>query len=131
MRALAAKLFARSSPLPVPRPPANRSPRQVAAGAYVSRDRDSALKTMIYLAASRYNPDAEIGVSLGGALRSENSRAHSMLRKISLTAVSGGGTRGQLATGRVCWGSQGVAVGLRAHSKVSLTAVSGGTARGG
>jgi hypothetical protein len=57
----------------------------VAAGAFVSRDRDSALKTMIYLAASRYDPDAEAGHTLGGAKGVQTSS--SLLRKISLTAV--------------------------------------------
>ncbi len=63
----------------------------MAEGAYVSRDRDSALKTMIYLAASRYNPEQEEGYTMGGAPRGDEKRAPSSLRKISLTTVGGAG----------------------------------------
>eukprot|EP00879_Flechtneria_rotunda_P027184 GHRR01029062.1.p1 GENE.GHRR01029062.1~~GHRR01029062.1.p1 ORF type:complete len:211 (+),score=73.67 GHRR01029062.1:167-799(+) len=60
--------------------------QQVAAGAFVNKDRDSALKRMIYLAASRYSPEQEDPVAgiPDGTLRISAS----MLRKISLTAVS-------------------------------------------
>jgi hypothetical protein len=42
---------------------------------------------MIYLAASRFNPEQEEGYTMGAVMRSEERRAHSLLRKISLTAV--------------------------------------------
>lgn len=57
---------------------------QVAAGAFVSRDRDSALKQMIYLAASRYDPAQESASTTPDGL---HRFPGSQLRKISLTQV--------------------------------------------
>lgn len=62
---------------------------QVAAGAYVNRDRDSALKRMIYFAASRYTPEQEELMSSPSVESASGMRiSASMLRKISLTSVS-------------------------------------------
>lgn len=80
---------------PSPQPSLTRGRRpsvpQVASGAFVSKDRDSALKTLIYLAASRFNPDAEEATTLGagGGVRGDQPRGQGLLRKISLTAVGG------------------------------------------
>ncbi|KAF8062957.1 SAPK1 [Scenedesmus sp. PABB004] len=71
-----------------------RIDQQVAAGAFVSRDRDSALRRMIYLAASRYSPEQEDAASAGayaGASGGEAGaapRGAAGLRKISLTSIN-------------------------------------------
>jgi hypothetical protein len=69
---------------------------QVASGAFVSKDRDGALKRMVYLAASRYSPEQDdpgLFEEHGGAGDSANGSVparptSSTLRKISLTSVS-------------------------------------------
>ena len=64
--------------------------QKVASGAYVSKDRDSALKTMIYLAASRFNPEQEEGFTMGsggGGGGAGGSGERGALRKISLTTL--------------------------------------------
>jgi hypothetical protein len=69
---------------------------QVASGAFVNKDRDGALKRMIYLSASRYSPeqdDPALFDDSGGERDSANGSVtarptSSTLRKISLTSVS-------------------------------------------
>jgi hypothetical protein len=69
---------------------------QVASGAFVNKDRDGALKRMVYLAATRYSPEQDDpglfedgggggGDSVNGSIARPTSSA---LRKISLTSVS-------------------------------------------
>lgn len=75
---------------------------QVASGAFKSKDRDAALKQMIYLAASRHDPNLEASeaaaaaaAAVGGTAGNMEGRSASSdlklpatsLRKISLTAV--------------------------------------------
>jgi hypothetical protein len=67
----------------------------VASGAFVNKDRDGALKRMVYLAATRYSPEqddpalfenGDAGYSVTGSVTVRPTS--STLRKISLTSVS-------------------------------------------
>jgi hypothetical protein len=70
---------------------------QVASGVFVNKDRDGALKRMVYLAATRYSPeqdDPALFEDSGGGAASLNGSVtvrptSSTLRKISLTSVGG------------------------------------------
>ncbi|WIA40085.1 hypothetical protein OEZ86_013498 [Tetradesmus obliquus] len=72
-----------------------RIDQQVASGAYVNKDRDGALKRMVYLSATRYSPeqdDPALFEDMNGAADVNGSvtvrPTSSTLRKISLTSIN-------------------------------------------
>jgi hypothetical protein len=70
----------------------------VASGAFVNKDRDAALKRMIYLAATRHSPEQDEAAAMamgGGSSQAATATQDSLwraglgsLRRISLTTVS-------------------------------------------
>ncbi|KIZ07629.1 hypothetical protein MNEG_0325 [Monoraphidium neglectum] len=117
--------------------------QQVATGAFVCRDRDSALKAMVYHAASPYNPDAEGTFTMGGAEGQDGGGDRAgAVRKISLmtqtaSARNGAGyllaSQGSRPLGTNSVGAAQAAARAAgvAAAEQEIAAVMGGAAAGG